>query len=83
LEDYDIGIAIGRVIRKKRKELGLSIVQLAEKVEMDDKHLGKLERGERFPSGVTLIQILTSLEIKDPIIREIVYEKELIKKGNK
>ncbi len=80
MEDYEIGVAIGRVLRKKRKERGKTIAWLAEQVDMDSNHLGKLERGERFPSGVTLIQLLIALGIEDPIIRQIEYEKSLVVK---
>ncbi|MFZ3591708.1 hypothetical protein ACOI1C_21445 [Bacillus sp. DJP31] len=50
---------------------------------MDGNHLGKLERGERFPSSVTLIQLLIALGIEDPIIRQIEYKKILVKKHDK
>lgn len=83
MEDYEIGVAIGRVIRKKRKERGWTIATLAEKVDMDSNHLGKLERGDRFPSGITFIQLLIALEVDDPIIRDIVQEKSLVKKQTK
>jgi transcriptional regulator with XRE-family HTH domain len=83
LEDYEIGVAIGKVLRKKRKERRKTIAKLAEDVDMDSNHLGKIERGKRFPSAVTLIQLLIALEIDDPIIREIEYEMSLVKKHDK
>lgn len=53
----------GQTIRSKRIELGYTQEQLAEKVDLDDKHLGRIERGEKTPLGPTLISIFHALQI--------------------
>lgn len=38
---------VGRVIRQKRKDLGLKQSELAEMVGISEKHLSKIETGEK------------------------------------
>ena len=42
-----IRVAFGKIVRKKRKELGFSQEKLAEKADIHTNYLGSVERGER------------------------------------
>lgn len=54
---------VGKHIRDKRLELNLTLEQLSQLTSFDDKHLGRIERGEKLPNAYTLakIQIVLSL----------------------
>lgn len=41
---------VGRVIRQKRKDLGLKQSELAEMVGISEKHLSKIETGKNYPA---------------------------------
>ena len=59
----DITKIVGNRIRIIRNEKGLSQEELAHKANIDPSHLGRLERGERNPSLVSLEQVVNALEI--------------------
>lgn len=59
----DITKIVGDRIRIIRKERGLSQEQLANKADIEPSHLGRLERGERNPSLVSLQKVINALEI--------------------
>ena len=42
---------VGRVIRQKRKDLGLKQSELAEMVGISEKHLSKIETGKNYPAS--------------------------------
>ena len=54
---------VGKHIRERRLELGITLEHLAEQIGRDDKHLGRIERGEKLANSFTLgiIQIELSL----------------------
>jgi len=54
---------VGKHIRAKRLELEITLEHLAEQIGVDDKNLGRIERGEKLPNSLTLglIQIALSL----------------------
>lgn len=73
---------VGEQIRAKRLELGLTQENLAERIDGDDKHLGKIERGEKAPSGFTLFNILIELDLDPNIIaKELKMAKKRIEKN--
>jgi transcriptional regulator with XRE-family HTH domain len=55
--------AIGKNISKKRKQLGLTQAQLAEKLGVETETLSRIERGKNIPSLSTLEKISTHLSI--------------------
>ena len=52
---------IGQYIATKRKEQGLTQVELAEKLGMSNKSVSKWERGESAPDVLTLLQLAHTL----------------------
>lgn len=51
-------MSIGKVIRKERKRLGWSQLELAEKLQIHRMTLGRYERDELFPNIPTIIKML-------------------------
>lgn len=54
---------MGQIIKLHRKMLGLTQFQLAELVEIDEKQLGKIERGKHYPSVPLFLKLLRILNI--------------------
>ena len=53
----------GALLRSVRKSRKLKIWQVAEKVDIEVKHLGRIERGERQPSFDLIISLAKSLNV--------------------
>ena len=53
----------GALLRQIRKSKGLTQQKLAEKAEIDEKHLSRIEKGKFFPTYKTLLNLLESLGI--------------------
>lgn len=53
---------IGAQIQKRRKQLGLTQEQFAEKVELSTNYISAIERGAAFPRCEKLIEIINCLE---------------------
>ena len=62
MED-DICIKLGNVIKKARIEAGLSIKQLSQQAEVNEKTLYKVESGKANPLLGTLLKIANSLNL--------------------
>lgn len=56
---------LGEIIKKQRKEVGITQVQLANKADISTSYLCDIEKGRSVPSIVTLKKIAKALEIKD------------------
>ncbi len=56
-------IETGQLIKSYRKAQNLTQFQLAEQAEIDDKQLGKIERGVHYPSVPTFLKIIKALNI--------------------
>src|SRR5699024_1908882 len=54
---------LGKLIRKYRRQNQLTIEEVAEKVDMDEKHLSKLENGKHNPTSITLFKLIAVLDI--------------------
>jgi transcriptional regulator with XRE-family HTH domain len=52
---------LGEVIRRQRAMMALTLAELAEKSGVSASHLGRIERGERFPSARILRRIARPL----------------------
>jgi transcriptional regulator with XRE-family HTH domain len=65
-DDPDL-VALGRVIRRCRKQLGVSQEKLAGEAALSRNYIGQIERGEREAKVKTLIAIVRALG-SDPMI---------------
>lgn len=54
---------LGKHIRQQREEQHLTLQELAFRICMDDKHLGRIERGEKLPSTYTLAKIQLEIDL--------------------
>ena len=50
-------ISLGEIIRQQRVTIPLTLQELAKKASVSPSHLGRIERGERFPSARILRKI--------------------------
>ena len=72
--------AIGRNIRKFRKERHLRQEDLAERTGLSANYIGMVERGEKTPSLETLIRIINALQVSaDVILSEVIENGYVIK----
>lgn len=55
---------IGQKIKEFRKRKNISQAELAEKVGLSDKHIGRIEAGKYFPNFINFLNILEVLDIK-------------------
>lgn len=55
---------IGLLIKTYRKIKNITQAQLAEIIEIDEKQLGKIERGVHYPSVQTFLKLIKVLEIE-------------------
>lgn len=53
----------GKRLKELRKSRGYTQQALAEKAEIDEKHLSRVENGKYFPSFATLNKLLTALDV--------------------
>ena len=58
---------LGEVIRRQRVMMALTLAELAEKSGISASHLGRIERGERFPSARTLRRIAKPLGFEEAL----------------
>jgi len=56
-------LQFGSLVRSVRKSRNLKIWQVAEKVDIEVKHLGRIERGERQPSFDLIISLAKYLNV--------------------
>ena len=80
-----LGETIGQTIREKRKKKKMSIEELADAADINDKFLGEVERGEKEPSIMTVMKIANGLNLKSSLelfidVDEKVYP--IIEEGN-
>ncbi len=62
-ERFDPSVALGRAIRARRHEVGLSQEALAAAADLDRTYVGGLERGERNPTLRVLWQLAAALDV--------------------
>lgn len=63
--DYDPQTGLGKIIKQQRISLSLTLMDLASKSGISASHLGRIERGERFPSAGVLKKIARPLEFRE------------------
>lgn len=77
VDNKDILLSVfGAYIRRKRQEHGLTLEKLADEIYADEKHLGRIERGEKEPKLFIIAKLhrRLSLNSKEYIAE---YEKAL------
>jgi transcriptional regulator with XRE-family HTH domain len=57
-------VALGRTIRKARRDLDLSQEALAARAGLNPKHLGEIERANKDPRVSTVLRIADALELR-------------------
>lgn len=66
----------GRKIKEFRKKKNLTQAQLAEFVNVDNKHISCIESGKSFPSADLIERLATSLEVEPKDLFEFYYLQE-------
>ena len=61
-QDIDY-ISVGKMIRKYRKKNNLTLLQLAEMIDVSESFVGQIERGQNKPSLKTIINIANALNV--------------------
>ena len=56
---------LGKIIKQQRISLSLTLQELAAKSKVSASHLGRIERGERFPSAHILQRIAKPLDFEE------------------
>ncbi|RQS32015.1 MULTISPECIES: helix-turn-helix domain-containing protein [unclassified Burkholderia] len=65
--------ALGKFVRKRRKELGLTQVVLALRMGVDDAYVSAVETGRRAPDGTSFLDALSrALELDEDGLRQLV-----------
>ncbi|GAA0428893.1 hypothetical protein GCM10008983_01510 [Lentibacillus halophilus] len=65
---------LGKQLREKRKQKGLSIQRVAEHAHTGTDHLGRIERGEKQPTAYTLSKLIDYLNMDPGVTLEIMNE---------
>ena len=74
-------INIGPAVRVRRKELGLTLKELAEKSGLSVAFISQIERGKTAPSIISLLQISEALGVGVNHFVEATQEEKLIRRG--
>ncbi|WP_217587477.1 helix-turn-helix domain-containing protein [Lentibacillus saliphilus] len=62
---------LGELLRRYRKQKLMTIEEVANKINIDDKHLGRIERGQYNISAYSLFKLIHVLEIHDDVFHLI------------
>ncbi len=66
----DLQTAVGVVIRRERRERGLTLKEFATRAIISVVYLGEIERGKKYPSPVTLERLAEALDLTTPDLLE-------------
>jgi transcriptional regulator with XRE-family HTH domain len=67
-----VAVAFGKVLRKSRKDKGLSQEELGLEAGLQRNYISELERGEKQPTITTLFKLAIALKIKPGKLIELV-----------
>lgn len=74
---------IGKSVRTYRNKQNLTLEKLASLTNLNDKHLGRIERGEKLPNSKTLITLQLVLKFStDELIPKYKRKVKKLKKKN-
>lgn len=62
----DLQTTLGAVVRRARRERGLTRRALADRSAVSEVYLGEVERGEKYPSARVLEQVAAALDLETP-----------------
>jgi transcriptional regulator with XRE-family HTH domain len=71
----DLQETMGVVIRRERRQRGLTLKQLAEHAMLSVVYIGELERGKKYPSAVVLERLAEALDLGVPDLLELVADE--------
>lgn len=74
----NIKILFGKKIREYRKKKKLTQAQLAELVNVDDKHISCIESGKSFPSSELIYRLSSALCVEPKDLFEFYYLQETL-----
>lgn len=74
----NIKILFGRKVRECRKKRNLTQAQLAELVNVDDKHISCIESGKNFPSSDLIERLSNALQIEPKDLFEFYYLQDVL-----
>jgi HTH-type transcriptional regulator, quorum sensing regulator NprR len=63
-------VLFGQLVRATRKARKLRLGQLAEKADTGVKHLGRIERGEKYPSFELIIALAKAMNVSPSVLFE-------------
>jgi transcriptional regulator with XRE-family HTH domain len=67
--------SLGAFIYKRRKSLGLTQDQLADKVNMDSAYIGRLENGKQIGAASSLVNVARAIDIKPGILLDLLADE--------
>ena len=67
----DLQQALGDVIRRERREQGLTMVQLAERAALSTVYLNEIELGKKYPSALVLERLAEGLGLQTADLLEL------------
>ncbi len=65
MDNDDLTPHIGKLLKQQREALHLTLQQVARDAGVSLSYLGRVERGERYPSGTTLMRLAKPLRFTD------------------
>ncbi|WP_158735773.1 helix-turn-helix domain-containing protein [Alteribacillus sp. YIM 98480] len=79
MKDYVFAEALGRFLRLKRLEQDKTLEKIASIAHINDKNLGRIERGEKIPKAHTLFRIFIALNLTKHTFDDILELYEFLK----
>lgn len=62
----ELRLAFSRNVKSRRKELGLTQIEVANRAGMPQSSIAQFEAGKRLPSMETLVKLAEALQIRQP-----------------
>ncbi len=79
----EVNTSIGRMIRKCRREKGITTEQLAEKIQISNNALSNIERGKSMPTLLHFIEIANALDVPaDTLLKDVVNASNISHMGD-
>lgn len=73
----DLKVLFGNKIKEYRKKSGLTQSELAELVNVDNKHISCIESGKSFPSADLILRLSISLKVEPKDLFEFYYLQDV------